>query len=543
MRFFILNRKNERGFNMINRKKAFLCLMSLCLVFTLVLSGCANSNSGNGGSSGNAAAPNNGNKQSTEPETAELEPVTLKWLIMGTKQKDSEMVWEEFNKRLQDYLPNTTVEFEAVPSSEFAERFGLILASGETLDLSWTGWVHNFAEEVAKGAFLPVTDLVEQYGQDLLNEVPEWVFDFTTVDGELYGIPTYKDMVDLRIGMRTHKELADKYWENEKAQKVFSAREGRKATQADYDILDEYMTKLQEAGELRMGIYPFALDRFYSGTPLVGPFHMYPEDDSYTVYLKQEMPTRKLYYENIAKWFQKGFVRKDILSNSNRRQDQGKPDGYTLWFHVNFEGQSLKESLQAGFDVEVIPMEEKWYIHAGSISSGAVIPRTAKHPERAMMLIDLLHTKKGIELNNMLVHGLEGVHYTKVSDIRIETVPDKEYGLSKFVPGNQFNVWETEADIEGFNDYMENDVHGNAVISKLIGFQPDVSAFKTEMAQLKAIEAEYQGVEYGAIDNPEQAYQEYVAKMKNAGSEKVRKELQQQVDAFLKAKGINVPGR
>lgn len=527
-------------------------LVACCLAATLALTGCSKSNNDGGSASTPPATPDaskNAQATSTTDTKTELEPVTLKWFIMGGKGEDTDKVFAYFNERLQDYLPNTKVEFEVVEQPEYAERWELAAAAGEEFDLAWTGYVHDFADQVNKGAYLPLDELFDKYGSDMKEEIPEWVFDFSAIDSVLYAIPSYKDMFDLRAGLRTPKALAEKYWDYEKAEKQFFSREGREWMQADYDVLEDYMAKLKEAGELKLGISDTLISRLNNGTPLAGghtgPFSIRENDDTYTVQLRFESPAVKLYYDVMADWFEKGYVRQDILSNQNRRQDEGNPDGYTLWFHTSYKNQSEVETERFGFPIEVIPVEKDWRILPANASSATAIPRTSKHPDRAMMLINLMNTSKGKELCNILIYGIEGEHYTKVSDNRIEQPDPKERkngSFSIFVPGNQFNAYETTAQMEGYADYIKG-IQESAIVSPLVGFKPDLSKISTGLAQLNAIVGEYQGLQLGAVKNHEEVYKEFIDKLHRSGSEDIRVELQRQVDAFLNSKGIKLPAR
>ena len=47
------------------------------------------------------------------------EQVTLKWIFLGPgEQRDSQKVWDKFNEELAKYLPNTTVDFECISSTD-----------------------------------------------------------------------------------------------------------------------------------------------------------------------------------------------------------------------------------------------------------------------------------------------------------------------------------------------------------------------------------------------------------------------------------------
>ena len=99
---------------------------------------------------------------------AEEEEVTLTvWLGGPGKQKDSDEVWAYFNERLQDYLPNTKVEFVCVTVDEYVDKWSKAMAAGETIDVAWFGWILDINDEVAKGSLMPLNGLIDEYGQDV----------------------------------------------------------------------------------------------------------------------------------------------------------------------------------------------------------------------------------------------------------------------------------------------------------------------------------------------------------------------------------------
>jgi putative aldouronate transport system substrate-binding protein len=259
-----------------------------------------------------------------------------------------------------------------------------------------------------------------------------------------------------------------------------------------------------------------------------------------------ETKEMKFVYDKMADWYKKGLVRKDILSLQNLIQDQGKEDGYILWGHgLTGEEADLaaSESKRYGFPIEVLAMEEFDRISRLQSATSVTIPRTAQNPERAMQLLELLHTSKGMDLYNLLVFGLEGEHYKKLSNDRIETIgysgqgtADSKYGLWKWAVGNTFNANETQTDIEGYNKLVES-VHEKAIVSSLIGFKPNTDDLQTELAQIRAVAKEFHNsLITGAVANHEKVYTEFMDKLEKAGSKKVEAELQKQVDAFLAKK-------
>ncbi|WP_169447638.1 DUF3502 domain-containing protein [Paenibacillus daejeonensis] len=509
------------------------------LVAAVIVSGCSNDS---------VNLPNTGEGPNATPggQVAEADPVTLKWMLGGPgKQQDSDRVWAEFNERLQAYLPNTTVEFEIVPFSEYRERWQLMSASQERVDLAWHGYVMPLADEVSKGAYLPLNELINEHAPELLETIPQWVFDLVTFDGDIYAVPNYQQMTDLRLGMRTPKELADEFLDKEKAEEIFFAREATPLDQASYDVLSEYFEKLKQAGRIQKGVSDAIWTDHNKGIILANPYVIPFDDKTYTVSLADELPERILQQQVAREWFQKGYVREDILSNTNRRQDEGKPDGYIAYFHENFEGQSLRESGKRGFPVEVVAMQKEFQISRLNSATNTAIARQSKHPDRAMQLLSLIQSEEGKELYRLLVNGIEGEHYTVVSENRIELTDFGEtqdtaqhpYSLPKWVVGNTFNAYETQFDEEGWNDYVL-ELHETATIHLLVGFQPDLESVRTELAQISAINQEYLLTEYSTRPLDE-IRAEKVDRIERAGGNRVKELLQEQVDAFLAEKGIN----
>ncbi|MNI76196.1 hypothetical protein D3C73_1324090 [compost metagenome] len=154
-----------------------------------------------------------------------------------------------------------------------------------------------------------------------------------------------------------------------------------------------------------------------------------------------------------------------------------------------------------------------------------------------------MSTAKGKDLYNLLVWGLEGTHYKKTTDTRIETIgyagqgtADAKYGLYKWAMGNVANSFETQADAEGYIKLFQ-EVNNKAIKSPVLGFKPNPETVKTQIAQVQAVVKEYAlGLRSGALPDYEHRYKEFIDKMKKAGSDKVIVEYQKQLDEYVKSK-------
>jgi putative aldouronate transport system substrate-binding protein len=232
-------------------------------------------------------------------------------------------------------------------------------------------------------------------------------------------------------------------------------------------------------------------------------------------------------------------IRNDILSENVDGIDEAEK-GYILWGHGYYDKTSEStESTKKGFATKVFGLGDKYYIKNNIPATSTCIARTCDNPARAMKVIDLMNTKKGKDLYNMLVYGLEGKHYKKVSDNRIETLgyvtyadADSLYGLNKWAVGNTSNAYETQVDPEGYADYVRS-LDDNAQILPTVGFKPDVSEISVEIAQVATVTKEYAELTYGALPNYQEVYNEYMEKLKTAGALKIRDELQKQLGEWL----------
>jgi len=505
--------------------KKVLALVIVSMLFVSAFSGCGPS------------------KKASSKGDDENKQVTLKWVMPGPgKQQDSEMVWEEFNEKLKSYLPNTKVEIECYPVSNYADKWKLMAASSEKIDIAWTGYLLPVVEEQRRGAYLALNDLLDKFGQDAKAEIPDTLFKMATIDNKIYCMPSYQMMPEVFWGLRIPKKLVTKYnIDTKKIADVFQKYDT--ITPECFDVLEPYLKAIKDGGDIGMGVGIGSFD-FLGGKGfenIVSPYVISRYDDQRKVMLNSAVPQRILLYQKYAEWFKKGYIRQDALSVQNLRQDEGKENGYIMWVHNYDKSTALSESKRYGFDIEVIPLAKKPYIPSG-VANGNAIARTSENPERAMKLLNLLYSNKGKELYNLLYLGIEGTHYKPVSENRVESLTfngqsssSSKYGLWKWVLGNTFLAKEIQSDMPSYNDYIKNEFNPSADISPLIGFVPNTDKIKTQLAQVRAVQKEFSQVLLtGAVDNYEVKYKEMLDKVKLAGSDEIVNELQKQLDEWAK---------
>ena len=199
-------------------KKKALCLLLAMIMVLSILAGCTSkpAEAPDTPATSEPAADNTANTPEEQPAEQPEEPApeqkTIQLMITGSgKQANSDKVWAAFNELLQQYVPNTTVEFIDVPFEEYSEKFTQVLASGEGVDLAWTGWLIDKPTNINDGNLMPLDDLLAEYGQGIVDILGEEVVEIhrNAADGKLYYLPSWQGLCGERRGWLVVTEIAE----------------------------------------------------------------------------------------------------------------------------------------------------------------------------------------------------------------------------------------------------------------------------------------------------------------------------------------------
>ena len=555
------------------KKRTICLLLAMIMVLSIVLAGCsktAETPAADETPATTEPAETTDNTETPEApeETAEpaLEQKTIQLMITGAgKQANSDKVWAAFNEQLQQYVPNTTVEFIDVPFEEYSEKFSQVLASGEGVDLAWTGWLINKPQNIADGNLMPLDDLLAEYGQGIVDILGENVVEIhrNADDGKLYYLPSWQGLVGDRRGwlvVTEIAELAGDTWIEDTEAALNKWRnnysEGTEAFQAVLDQATKYLAAAKEAGKLGAGINTGRVFGWsmYNGTrsnPGVGgseigiPF----EDNTFTVIDGVASEHYKLYAKTMADWYKEGYIRSDIMSVDTSTLTMPKNGEITDTTYVFSCDPYLTEADQeaaiadAGMDMTYLPIEENAYLILGGDTSYA-IPYCADEPERAMMVLNAIYSQP--DLYNTLIYGIEGEDYTKNADGTITTsyvgaspTADDSYGIQRWIIGSCKNALINNGTDPNYYADLEA-LEATAQVNPFLNFTFD-------RTNVEGICASILNVYYGygpqldngvAGDNWEELYNNYMAARKDAGIEELVTEFQNQLNAYIEANNI-----
>lgn len=463
----------------------------------------------------------------TKKKEEESETVRLKYIMPGPgKQQDSDKVWAKFNEELQKKIPGVAVDFEIIPIAEYNNKFMLMVAGRENIDIANTYGL-NFSEEVINGTFAPLDELMEEYGKELSESLDSDFMDYMRYDGTLYGIPTYQ-MLCVPSAYIFPKALVENYMDEEafKAELYGNVH----ATDKLYNIVEDYLENLKQAGKINDGPKPYLL--YDKGYETIVNNYVISYDNAKVEYIFDTDAYRK-YIKYAKDWKEKGYYREDLSTTDE--WNVYKEDGWVMWSGNYEPWYDEQQSKALGFEVKSIPTNDKYYIPMSPSAGGTGILSSSKHKELAMQVINLIQTDK--ELYNLLVHGFEGEHYKKVGDDRIETnlsseyaTANDKYGLWKWVVGNAELDYQNQYQPDGYKEWVFDEINSPDYKSMLIGFHPDLESVSDILTQVSAIQGEYKG------SNRYDDYDEWMSKLSIAGNQKVIDELQRQVDEFLASK-------
>jgi putative aldouronate transport system substrate-binding protein len=232
-------------------------------------------------------------------------------------------------------------------------------------------------------------------------------------------------------------------------------------------------------------------------------------------------------------YFLKGYVNKDAATSQTSSLDAYKTGNVFSTVEPLKPGKAEEIASATALDGKLAQITLTGKTVATSETTGAMlaISTTSKNPERALMLINLLHTDQ--EIINLLNFGIEGTHYTRSGNVMTQTDKSGQYAPGvAWELGNQFlnYVWSTEAPDkwEQFKKFNEG-----ATSSPALGFTFDSEPVKSEVGALANVLREYQkALETGSVDLDEML-PKYIAAQKSAGLDKVIAEKQKQLDEFL----------
>lgn len=527
----------------MRQRKSFAGLLALVLVFSLILQACSSNGGKTNVASPSASASNEESatpepSNASEPPKSELEPYEVSIVYFGTPQADDALVEEKLNEFFKEKI-NATVKLQPIAPSDYKNRTELMMNTGEKMDLVFTASWLDFFGNVNKKAFLELDDLLEKHGQGIKERINPLYLEAPRMKGKLYAVPTNKEITQ-GTAFIFRKDIVDKYQVPVDSINSMEDLEPwlEKISKGEPDIIPYYVSggsgnfggagvMYQSRGNYRpIGPAPakqamFLLD-YTATTDLKVKSVLDPEIVEIN---KKEVELFRSYYE-------KGYINADAGTSTTGIGDLAKQGKIWVQAATWKPGADIEMKISTDNKYDYVSHVVEEPIVTTDLAAGSMfaISRTSKDPERAMMVLNYLHTDPYVI--NLFVNGIEGKHYNKVGENRIEPIADSGFNPGTFwVVGNQLINYLKPGQPDDLYTSWEK-FNNEAKRFPLMGFVFDDSNVKNELTQITAVVTEYKSIYTGAVKDPFKLLEERNKKLKSAGIEKVQAELQAQIDAW-----------
>ena len=443
--------------------------------------------------------------------------------ISGVSPPDLKLVNAEINKIIKDKI-NAEVILKPVNFNNYATTMSVKINSSDQFDMCYTSeWCNSYIENSKKGAFIELNDMLPQYAPTIWKTVGEDIWDAASVDGKIYGVVNTQIM-PRQGAVIVRKDMADAFGLDISTIKKYE----------DLDPFLNYCKKNSNSNEI-VSVFDMTSVSAYLGWDDFGTYNI-------PGVIKNDDPDLKVYnqfesseFKNIMalgkKWYDNGMYNPDVLTAT---PDLSK---ICLTFIPTYKpGCEADQKILSGSDCIAIPFGEPVLYTSWILSSLNAISATSKNPVKSLQFLELLYSDK--QLFNTLIYGIENKHYTKLSENRVETVQNTGYSIpSGWQFGNQFNQWLTPVQNDNVWD-LTKEINDTAKESTAYGFIFDQTNVRTEMANCKAVYDEYwMALLLGLFgDDTDKEYNNFLNRLKEAGSEKIIVEKQVQLNEWKKSK-------
>ncbi|MDO5423701.1 MAG: ABC transporter substrate-binding protein [Eubacteriales bacterium] len=465
----------------------------------------------------------------------EITEIYMQWPSLGSTGSGFQAVEDALNELLETDI-GVHVILEPVSYAELLNDTTLTVTSGEQLDLCLeigTG----VAPYVSNGLILPLTDLVQEYGQGILEACGDTIYSgyyqnelyaipVAYISGDAYGYVARQDILD-KYGITIDDE---KYYTPEELEEIFAVvkeGEGEKFYMAipgnSYQPMDGAWMEMDSL----------------SATPASGVLMLCRGFDQTTVTNLYETEEFETYAKTMYDWAQKGYYSADAATTTEDGTVLFQTGNYLGVFAQNTPARILELESQYGYDMTPIRMIAGYKQTSSTVVSWQ-IPITTASAEKAMETLNYIYANP--EAATILQYGLEGQDYQVVESTEEGTVIEFLGDAASLPYYQPFTVygdrlsWPVVAPAP--IDLNQQSREWDAAIpeervSTTLGYCFDMESVSTEYSAVYAVLNQYlTTINCGALD-PEVVLPEFQSALESAGIDTVIAENQRQLDAWL----------
>ena len=456
------------------------------------------------------------------------EVVELTWWLFGDPPKNGDAAMAAMNEKS---VKDLGIKINYIWATGNDEKLKVALSTGQDDDIAFTcSWFCSYSSTAQKGQFYDITDLLQTEGKELYDYIPDYVWEAARIKDRIYAIPTYKD------------SAATFYWMCNKEYVIDAAGAGDEfnATNEDLASLTPVLKKVKAYADSG-NPYPHDLtgvlnhnNAGFKGLRASVSFEtildevalgIRADDNEYKVISRYEDPNYVKDLKTIQSWYQAGYPNQDC------EQLDKDPEFIVIdcaqgWKGAETSVWGLNKDYTVAINKKCGPVA-----NAGTVMGSAnAVFLNSKHPEEAIRFLQYANLNS--DYRNMLAYGKEGENWERSADGTINTLND-DYSPQKWAQATFFTMDPAYPAPPDMYKDMKTEMDG-AKPSALIGFVPDISSFKNELAACSVAQGKVvSSLNNGTVKDVDASIASLLDEMNGVGYQKIRDELQKQVDAFL----------
>ena len=532
--------------------------MAACLVATS-MAACGNSEGGNApaasdeGAAGESsaaadsgAATDAGDDADADADADEdMAEISMTYLSMGPIPSDLQKVEDELNKITEAEI-NTHVTLDMLEPANFAQQVNLKMSSAEAFDLLCTmpSGTASFNNMASQTQLMDITELLDEYGQDILSTVGD-LMKSTTMDGKIYGVPTWRSLVtSTYVVMRT--DVLEDLGLLEKAQNMTTLTEYEEILQAVKDSEKWNYLAGMAASDLVGTV--LAMGGCYMGEDSFADYTCYdqlgdtnkmiainPDGSDSTVINNFKTDEYHKMYEKMKEWYDKGYVYGDVTTQTDKAGEMVKSNAVFSFFSQSEIGVEQARETECGMPMTCVKMVTMPISTSTCTKFVWAVPTTSNEPEAAMKMLNLMYTDSRVA--NLLAWGIEGVHYQVKDGVAYfmdgQDANNCPYHTADFLYGNQFLVLPWDGQPADFRDQAKAEMD-SAEVSAYLGFACDTTGISSEISAVSNVIAEFLPSIDSGIASQED-YDAFLEKLDGSGMPKILEEYQNQLNTWLES--------
>ena len=504
-------------------KKRIVSLLMAGILAAAALTGCGNGE-------GTGGTEDQGVGESTPEE------IVVRYMCFGTVPTDLQAVEDAINEITVPEI-NVKIDYQAISASNYGTQLALDMTSGEKVDVFYN---MDFINSVKNNQVLDLSEYLDEYGQDLVEQTTETWLEATTVDGGIYGVPTVNGKAaSLVIAMR--KDILEKYGLMDQFETITASENilddtAQQTLQTIADIYEVVCANEPDMiGLCAGGAGTLNLEQMINYDSLTDSNGVLMGNEGWEVEDLYETEEFYSMLETLRDWYLAGYIKSDVATDTESYLTYAKAG---RMFSVLLSGdETVANQLQRDSGYEYVAVRIKTPLITSDALSGQCwsVSATTDVPEAAVKFMNLAYSNKDIA--NLMCYGVEGKHWQYAEDGTVAYADGVDATTSGYP---MTTYWEMPNSIiadtmsgnpEGYNEQLAQ-LNKEAATSRALGFSFDSSEVETELTAISAVGSKYMtGFYTGSVDL-EENYDAFLEEMKNAGLDTIIEEKQRQIDEW-----------